>query len=974
MKKQYLLMIILFLIGTFSYAQDRVIEGQVVSAGDGLPLIGASVVKKGSTTGVTTDLDGKFKIELSKPEILVVSFIGFAEKEVAVNLDQTGDLTIRLEEDITKLNEVVVSGLASSVKRSNLGNAVATVSSEELTGMTNQPTMDNALYGKVTGVNITSSSGAPGGGIAMRLRGVTSITGNNQPLFIIDGVYVSNAEIPSGLRNASGANSGNEENASNRIADLAPSDIENIEVLKGPSAAAIYGARANAGVVIITTKRGKRGETRVNLMQDVGFSTIQRKVGIGQRDWTPSLVEEVFGSDEVARYNAALNGRGLIDYEEEIYGETGLITDTKISATGGSEKTKFYVGASLRDEEGIIKNTGYSRASVRANIDHQFNDKIKFTTSSNFVNSTTQRGFTGNENEGGLSMGYNMAFTRPWANLFPDEFGNYPDNPNAAGNMLLVRDQAINDEVINRFIQGASIDIKLYESDQSFLKFKWNGGFDSYNLETYVYVPEYHQAQRGLQNGFIGVGKNSIFNTNNQGFLVWDNYLSGGSLQLTSQVGYTYITFDRDLVYNQATQLIPGQTTLGQSGTQEFDQDLENVKEFGYFAQQELNYEDKIIGTLGVRADKSTLNADQNQFYYFPKASVALNIANFDFWNLDLFNQVKLRAAYGETGSSATFGSLYTSFEAVNIGGSPGVSVGGLRGSEDLIPETASEFETGIDIAILDNKLSFTATYYNRNINDLILQRALQPSTGFGLEVTNLADLQNQGLELALNANPVQNENFVWTSTTNFWFNRSEITRLDVPSFAPAGSGFGLGLGTAFIEEGEPVTQLKGTIDGEVVTVGDAEPDFQTSFLNNFTIFKNFDLSFLIHVKEGGSNLNLTTYLTDLAGLTGDLDDPSGQERTSNPNTDRFIEDASYMRLREIALYYRLPESAVGIFNGAVNKIKIGASGRNLWTISPYSGYDPEVSAKGGAGLSTGLDVNPFPSTKQVYFHLALEF
>lgn len=404
-------MIVLFLIGTFSYAQDRVIEGTVVSASDGLPLIGATVVKKGSTSGVTTDLDGKFKIELSKPEVLVVSFIGFAEKEIAVNPDQTGDLTIRLEEDITKLNEVVVSGLASSVKRSNLGNAVAIVSSEELTGMTNQPTMDNALYGKVTGVNITSSSGAPGGGIAMRLRGVTSITGNNQPLFIIDGVYVSNAEIPSGLRNASGANSGNEENASNRIADLAPSDIENIEILKGPSAAAIYGARANAGVVIITTKRGKRGETRVNLTQDVGFSTIQRKVGIGQRDWTATLVEQEFGSDEVARYNAALNGRGLIDYEEEIYGETGLITDTKISATGGSEKTKFYVGASLRDEEGIIKNTGYSRASIRANIDHQLTDRIKFTTSSNFVNSTTQRGFTGNENEGGLSMGYNMAFT-----------------------------------------------------------------------------------------------------------------------------------------------------------------------------------------------------------------------------------------------------------------------------------------------------------------------------------------------------------------------------------------------------------------------------------------------------------------------------------------------------------------------------------------------------------------------------------
>ncbi|WNB18084.1 SusC/RagA family TonB-linked outer membrane protein [Marivirga arenosa] len=974
MKKQYLLMIILFLIGTFSYGQDRVIEGTVVSASDGLPLIGATVVKKGSTSGVTTDLDGKFKLSISQPEILVVSFIGFAEKEVAVNLGQSGPLTISLEEDITKLNEVVVSGLASSVKRSNLGNAVATVSAEELTGTTNQPTMDNALYGKVTGVNITSSSGAPGGGIAMRLRGVTSITGNNQPLFIIDGVYVSNAEIPSGLRNASGANAGNEENASNRIADLAPSDIENIEVLKGPSAAAIYGARANAGVVIITTKRGKRGETRVKVSQDLGFNTIQRYVGIGDRPWTASLVEETFGPGEVAAYNAAVNGGGLYDYEEELYGETGLISDTRVSVTGGDEKTKFFVGGSLRDENGIIKNTGYQRASVRANIDHKLSDRISFTTSSNFVNSLTQRGFTGNENEGGLSLGYNLAFTRPWANLYPDEFGNYPDNPNTAGNMLLVRDQAINDENINRFIQGASIDVNLYETDQSFLKFKWNGGFDSYNLETYVYVPEYHQAQRGLQNGFIGVGKNSIFNTNNQGFLVWDNYLSGGSLQLTSQVGYTYITFSRDLVYNQATQLIPGQTTLGQSGTQELDQTLQDVREFGYFAQQEMNFEDKIIATLGVRADKSTLNAEQNKFYYFPKASLALNIANYPFWSVDAINQLKVRAAYGETGSSAGFGSLFTSFGPVNIGGSPGVSIGGLRGSDNLIPETAAEFETGFDMSLLDNKLSFTATYYNRTINDLILQRALQPSTGFSLEVTNLADLVNRGLELSMNAQPVQNENFTWNSTTNFWFNRSEITRLDVAPFAPAGAGFGLGLGTAFIEEGEPVTQIKGRVDGEVVTVGDAEPDFQMSFFNNMTIFKNFDFSFLVHIRQGSENVNLTTFLTDLAALTGDLDEASGQERTSNPNTDRFVEDASYMRLREIALYYRMPENILSAFNGTINKIRIGASGRNLWTVTPYSGYDPEVSTKGGTGLSTGLDVNPFPSSKQVYFHVELEF
>ncbi|MFQ3213790.1 MAG: TonB-linked SusC/RagA family outer membrane protein [Marivirga sp.] len=969
MKRQILLLLLMCAVYVLP-AQDTTVSGIITDVVTGEPLVGATVIVKGTTNGVTTNLSGEFSVAVNAPIVLQISFIGYGDQEVVIDGPQTEKLSIQLDKDITKLNEVVVSGLASTVKRSNLANAVATVSSEELTGRTSQATMDGALYGKVTGVNITQSSGAPGGGIAMRLRGVTSITGNNQPLFIVDGVYISNAEIPSGLRNASGANSGNEENASNRIADLAPSDIENIEILKGPSAAAIYGARANAGVVIITTKRGKRGETKVSLSQDVGFSTIQKYVGIGDRPWTAALVSEVFGPAEVAAFNAG----GVNDYEEELYGESGLISETRLSVRGGDEKTKFYVGVSLRDEDGIVSNTGYRRASVRANIDHQLTNKIKFTTSSNFVNSKTQRGFTGNENEGGLSLGYNLAFTRPWANLYPDEFGNYPDNPNAAGNMLLVRDKAINDEDINRVIQGFGVDVDLYKTNNSSLRLKWNGGFDYYNLETFVYVPEFHQAQRGLQNGFIGVGKNSVLNTNNQGFLVWDNYLNDGSLTLTSQAGYTYITFSRDLVYNQATQLIPGQTTLGQSGTQELDQNIQEVQEFGYFVQQEVNFEDKIIGTLGLRADKSTLNAEQNKMYYFPKASLAVNIANFDFWNFDVMNQLKLRAAYGETGSSAGFGSLFTSFNAVNIGGAPGIVVGGLRGSENLVPETASEFEVGVDLALLDNKLSFTASYYNRNISDLILERQLQPSSGFAREITNLADLQNTGLELSLSASPVSKPNFFWTSTTNFWFNRSEITRLGVPPFAPAGTGFGLGLGTAFIEEGQPVTQLKGRIDGEVVTVGDAEPDFQISFANNFTIFKNFDLSFLLHVKQGGNNINLTTFLTDLAGVTSDLDEASGDIRTSNPNTTRFLEDASYMRLREVSLYYTLPQSVLGAFNGTFDAVKLGVSGRNLWTISDYTGYDPEVSTKGGAGLSTGLDVNPFPSSKQVYFHIALEF
>jgi TonB-linked SusC/RagA family outer membrane protein len=386
-----------------------------VTDGSGEPLIGVSIIVKGSTTGTVTDFNGDFNLNVKgERAVLLFSYTGFASQEIEATPDNNR-LNVTLEEDIADLEEVVVTGLASGVKRSNLANNVSTISSQELTEVTTQQTIDGALYGKMTGVNIISSSGAPGGGIAMRLRGISSLTGNNQPLFIIDGVYISNAEIPSGLRFASGANSGSEENASNRLADLNPEDIESIEVLKGASAAAIYGTRANAGVVIITTKQGQAGRTKVRFEQDFGVNTIQRFVG--RRQYTAAEVEEAFGPDERARFERAVADGEVFDYEQEIYGNDGFITDSRMSISGGNEKTTFYFNTSYRDEEGIIENTGFERFSMRLNVDHRISDKIKMGVNANYINSFASRSFTGNENEGGLSYGYNLAFTRDWEYL-----------------------------------------------------------------------------------------------------------------------------------------------------------------------------------------------------------------------------------------------------------------------------------------------------------------------------------------------------------------------------------------------------------------------------------------------------------------------------------------------------------------------------------------------------------------------------
>ena len=962
----YLLLSFCMLFSGYTFSQQ--ISGTVQDE-DSNPIPGVTIVVEGSDNGTTSDFDGNFSIDANTGDILTFSFIGFETITVPASSDQ---MSIVMNTEDTILDEVVITGLGTSVKRRNLANAVATVSNEELVGKTNQSTIDGALYGKIPGVNITSSSGAPGGGFALRLRGISSINGNNQPLFILDGVYLNNNEIPSGLRFASGANRGNEENPPNRIADIDPNDIENIEVLKGASAAAIYGTRANAGVIIITTKKGKAGETKINFTQNIGFSEISNRLGM--RDWTASSVEAAFGSAEVTKYNNAVNTFGLIDYEDEVYGNKGIISDSKISIAGGNEKTQFYVGTSYRDEEGIIKKTGFDRFSLRANIDHKISNTFDLSSSSNFVQGQSRRSFTGNENEGGLSYGYTLAFTRPWINLYPDTSGNYPNNPNYAGNPLFVRDNAINNDDNNRFIQSLKLTTKIIDGEKDRLRMIWSGGLDFLANETYVYVPETHQAQNGGDNGFIGVGKNNFKNYNLLGLGVWNRDALDGDLALTTQGGVSYLKRDADIVFNQATQLIPGQTTLGQGAAQSISQTQSEIQEFGYFGQIEGNYKDQFIATVGYRADKSSLNGDPNKFYGFPKASLAVNIHNFGDWNMGAIDQIKLRAAYGETGSSASFGSIFTSLNSVSIGGVGGSSVASLRGDANIEPETSQEFEIGLDLRFIQ-KIGFEFSYYNRNVKDLILSRSLPTSSGFSTETTNLADLENKGIELGINIDAFNNDRFSWNSGIQFWLNRSEVTRLEVPAFPQPGAGFGLGLGTFYIQQGQPVTQLVGNINGSPTQIGNVEPDFQVSFNNNFTISKNLEIGFLIHWKEGGENINLSKLLTDLGGITADLDTPEGQTRASLGFVpDRFIEPASYMRLREAAIYYTLPQNTFSWLSSDISSVKIGLTGRNLLTITDYSSYDPETSTNGGSGLSSGIEVTPFPNSRQYLFSLNVNF
>ena len=976
------MLVLVFLAGVIS-AQTTVTGTVTDETGETLP--GVSVLVKGTALGTATDLDGRFSISVPEgSETLVVSYIGFESQDVAVS---GGNLNVTLEPSVSRLDEVVVTGLASTVKRENLANAVASISAERLVGTTTQPTMDAALYGKFKGVNISANSGAPGGGISIKLRGITSLTASSQPLFIVDGVYIDNSAVAAGLNSVSAAAAGgsasNQDNPSNRVADIDPEDIERIEILKGASAAAIYGSRAGGGVVLITTKNGKPGKPVIEVKHTVGFNTILNR--LGTRQWDSEKVETAFGPDEVPIFEAAQAAGNIFDYEDELYGNVGLSATTRVSASGGNEKTQVYTGYTYKNDEGIVANTGYEKVSTRLNIKHELADWLNLGVNANYVTSNADRGFFNNDNSG-TTMGINFVTTPSWANLFPDDNGIYPNNPYGTSNFLQTRDQVTNRENVNRFIGGANITARLFSNQKHNVKLIVNGGIDYYGLNTTAIFPRTLQFQKD-GNGTDGAsifGTTTNKNTTINGILVYSAYPSD-KLSFRTQAGLTQLDFDQNTVLNTATFLIGSQTNLDQAGSIQVDQTRTIQQDKGFFLQEEVNYDDKVIVTLGLRGDKSSNNGDPNELFLYPKASAAVNLHNIiDGIDQDKISNVKLRAAWGQAGQFARFGATYTPLNPIVIGGTTGSIIGTTEGNPTIGPEQQTELEAGIDLGFLNNRLGIDFTFYQKNITDLLLPVQVPTSSGFSFEWQNVADLDNTGIEIGLDVVPVASDDFEWVSSISFWTNSATVSRLNVPAFTTG--AFGATLGSYYIQEGSSPTQLVGIgaeeddVDGDgLVVYGDAEPDFQLTWNNSLRIIDDLEVYFLFHYKGGGDNVNLSTLLSDIFATSPDYDDTdldpdgmlsNGDYRLSQLGVSAapFIEDASYLRLREVGAYYTLPLTT------DVVKLRLGLSGRNLINIFDYNSYDPEVSNFGANAISSVIEVTPFPSQKSAFFHIQATF
>ncbi|HKK45719.1 MAG TPA: SusC/RagA family TonB-linked outer membrane protein [Balneolaceae bacterium] len=999
------------------------VTGTVFDQKTGDVLIGANIYHADSNKGTTTDANGKFTLQLpGQNATLRISYIGYITRNVQVNSTASNDIRIALTSDVANLEEVVVTGLASTVKRSNLANSVASVSADQLLGTSPAQTLSGDLYGKIPGAEISANSGAPGGGISVRLRGVTSINGASQPLYIVDGVYYNDDAINNGSNQVTAAaaagSSAKQEDPVNRIADLNPEDIQSIEILKGASAAAIYGARASGGVVIIQTKRGAPGAPQFSFSQRIGLTTISNKLGTRQFD--ADKAEAAFGPTGRTLYEEAAASNRFLDYEDLMYGQNGLLSKSTLSTSFGNENTSLFVSGSLQDDEGIIKTTGYEKQSIRANLDHQFSSKLDVAVSSNYVHSKSRRGLFNNDNSG-TTFGVAMTATPNFIDLRPDASGNYPDHPFNSSNQLQTRDLFSNGESVNRITTSVQANYKIFQNEASYLQFRFTGGIDFFSQNNKLIFPSILQFERisGSPGTLIETTTDNL-NTNTSAILV-HTWIPSKNVTLTSQGGFTTFNNDQNSILSVANNVLGTQTNIDQAIELTVDQTKIFQRDRGFFAQEELNYKDTYILTGGLRADKSDRNGNVDKYYFYPKASLAWNISNENFWNVKAIENLKFRVAYGQTGNLSNFGAKFTALTPSNIAGLGGILIDDTRGVANLKPERQTEIEAGFDASLSSGAASVELTVYQKSITDMLLQRELEPSTGFQFESFNSGKMWNRGIEVSLDLLPVNTSNLRWNSTLNFWRNRSKVTDLPVPPFDLEAGGFSTTLGNYRIEQGQSATQIVGSdpevdnngnlvyrdANGNVVPegqgslsiitkkLGDGEPDFQMSWNNDFKIAKSLTFNFLLHWKQGGDNLNLTQLLFDLNGTTHDYDDQdlkiadfrlqaagitsdatNAQKRLAllGISASQFVQDASYLRLREIGLYYDLPVSAISALGNTVRRIRIGASATNLFTITNYDSYDPEVSNFGNQPISRGVEVTPYPSSKQYYLHLNIDF
>jgi len=1022
--KTFLLLILPFA----AFAQKDVavinsrIEGIVTDSVTKQPIAGVVLRIKSVTHEVSTGSDGRFVFITGQklPYTLIVSFIGYKTKEVVA----TGSpVNIQLAENIAQLNDVVIVGYGTQ-KKSDLTGSIGSVPKNIL----NQPaaSFDNLLQGAVPGVAVTQNSGQPGSTATIRVRGGNSISFGNAPLYVIDGFIIYNDNDY--------ANVGSNGTSVNALSTINPNDIESIEVLKDASATAIYGSHGANGVVIITTKKGKKGTNNVTFSSYYGDQTIAKKLDLLDASQWGALVNDVNVSDGVAKTytNAQLAALGTGSDWQSSALRNAPEYNGELSISGGDEKSRYLISGDYFDQEGTILNTGFKRYSARVNYEKNVTNKFKISTNI-FGSQSIENKLVGS---GYNSINFSNAFsslilTSPVAQIRNAD-GSYnttsPYNPTPT-NPLEDITATTNTTTLTRVLGNVAGEYKLTPD----LTLKVTAGVDILNTAQDYYAPSNTSGGYADQ-GYASIGAGNELSWLNENTLTYDHAFSNTNF-LNVLVGYTtqYTRFSSSVA---SAQKFPNDLTtynnLSYAGVANLPSSSFSSQALdSYLARVNYSYLHIYNFTASVRADGSSKLGADNKWGYFPSAGFSWNLDKEDFFKPleSTISNLKLRLSAGQTGNSEV--PPYSSLESLAptnyyFGSKLVTGIAPVQlDNPDLKWETTTQYDGGVDFGLFNNRVNFTFDAYYKKTSNLLLNVPLPLYSGYASELENVGSVENKGIELGINTDNIKNDHFTWKTNINFAENRNKVLSLGpgVTSYfptAPTGQvspvivQVGLPVGTfwgystnglltaADIAKGVPllagVPQQVGDTryvdnngDGKITTtdkhsLGSAQPKFTGGITNTFT-YGQFDLSIFFQGSYGNKIFNLLQQTLERPTLTQNASatllnrwsptNPTGTvaRATDSPVpqvTDRYIENGSYLKLKNASLGYNFTNSIASKIGA--KQLRVYVSGQNLLTITKYSGLDPEVNFYDNDNTKQGIDYGTYPAVRTFLAGLNVTF
>lgn len=1037
-KKLHASLLILLAAMQFAFAQDRVVTGTITSDEDGSPLPGVNVVVKGTKSGTITDIDGGFSISVNSEATLVFSYIGFVTQEVPVGTRSTVDVVLAADNEV--LQEVVVTALGIEKESRTIGYGISSVSSEEVT-KARETNIVNALQGKVTGVQIQSTSGNLGASSSIIIRGVTSLSGRNNPLWIVDGIPINNNQTVTGSRI-----SGNRDFA-NGASVINPDDVESINVLKGAAATALYGSRAAAGAIVVTTKRGKAGsggKATVTINSTTRFDnlfvkpTYQNDYAIGGfatydsssvASWGPRVAgQEVSKAITGERVPLEAFGRDNIDN----YFETGVTMINNVSVSDADERMDYRLSLTSLNQTGILPAAELDRLTIGLNAGVKHSEKLKTRFGVQYIRTTSGgTGVTGANDPNIVSSLNSFAPTVDWRDYqnWIDASGNQINQQEpTSNNPYWVQNENKNDRENDRLIGNFEMTFNPIKN----LNLIGRVGYD-YEVDDRLITNRKGTAQR-LEGTFrVDNIQRSQINTD----LIANYFMDFGSdwsLSILGGFQYNKRTFEREgLTANNL--LIPELFSPGNAEQTVPTRDFSEQILMGAYGQAELSYKDWATLSVTARNDWSSTLPLNNNSYFYPSASLALVLTDALNIESNVLNYAKLRASVAQVGNDTGPYQLdFRFFPATTANGQYGLNLnfpfdGRLAFAKtntippaNLLPEEQTSFEVGGEFQFLNSRITLDVAYFKSENRNQILPLPIPESTGFAQRLTNVGRVDTEGIELTLDMTPVRMGNFEWNSIVNFTHTESTVMELaegvdrvliasafnSIQVQAVPGREFQL-FGIPYLRDsasGRPIINpLTGVRQaGDAKAFGSVLPDFTMGFINNFS-WKGFTLSTTIDWRSGGIMKSATVEGLFDSGLAEETllnregtfidrngvllnDDGSVRENdvpvqsaesywtalNTNSVGEPYIFDASFVKLRELSLSYRLPSSLLAktkFLTGA----QVGIEGRNLallWSRIPH--IDPEANLFGGGSDGFGVERATVPSTRSVGFNVKLNF